>query len=69
MIDKHFTAFPITSENGANSGMPGMTLRDYFAAKALSGLSANISTNRWGAAEIARVSYMQADEMMKAREV
>ena len=28
-------AFPGTDQNGLNSGMPGMTLRDYFAAKAM----------------------------------
>lgn len=28
-------AFPTLEEHGLNSGMPGMTLRDYFAAKAM----------------------------------
>ena len=48
----------------------GMTLRDYFAAKAMQGMfaSGNISksvTNE----EIAGVVYAMADAMMKAREV
>lgn len=46
---------------------PGMTLRDYFAAKALNGLLAS-----WGEHdvtdynEIAHDAYMAADAMMKA---
>lgn len=28
-------AFPTLEEHGFNSGMPGMELRDYFAAKAM----------------------------------
>lgn len=31
-------AFPITEANGANNGMPGMSLRDFFAAKAMTSL-------------------------------
>lgn len=31
---KNEPAFPTTEEHGLNSGMPGMTLRDYFAAHA-----------------------------------
>ena len=72
MIDKYFTAFPITSENGANSGMPGMTLRDYFAAKAMpvaweaydkgyTGEDENVTV------EIAKHAYQIADEMLEAR--
>ena len=47
----------------------GMTLRDYFAAKAMQGL---ISDSDWridmGALETARAAYHQADAMLKARE-
>jgi hypothetical protein len=49
----------------------GMTLRDYFAAKAmqglLSGLLADSQDLEW--AVIARNAYWQADAMLKAREV
>lgn len=47
----------------------GMTLRDYFAAKAMQGLMANPETNRlWGVYDNARCAYKQADAMMEARE-
>ena len=46
----------------------GMTLRDYFAAKAMQGLLANSETNRaWGVNENAKYAYEQADAMLKAR--
>lgn len=43
----------------------GMTLRDYFAAKAMQGLCANGNTK---AAEIVQAAYIVADMMLKARE-
>ena len=47
----------------------GMTIRDYFAAKAMQGL---ISDSDWridmAASETARAAYNQADAMLKARE-
>lgn len=46
----------------------GMTLRDYFAAKAMQGLLANPETNRnWLEHDNARYAYRQADAMLKAR--
>lgn len=48
----------------------GMTLRDYFAAKALTGVVGNPTTNMaWGTVEIAEFCYDQADAMLKAREI
>jgi len=49
----------------------GMTLRDYFAAKAMQGLFASDTSDwnqegEWG--ERARTAYEMADAMMKARE-
>jgi len=60
-------AFPDGSTNPW--GVPekaGMTLRDYFAAKAMLGLltSTRISKPDW----IANDSYEMADAMLKARE-
>jgi hypothetical protein len=48
----------------------GMTLRDYFAAKAMQGMVANssYSINDWSKRDIAIQSYEMADAMMKARE-
>ena len=47
----------------------GMTLRDYFAAKAMQGF---VSDQDWrsdmGPEETARAAYTQADAMLKARE-
>jgi hypothetical protein len=71
MIDKTIPAFP-TERIGVESGEvltyqeEGMTLRDYFAAKALQGL---ISTEGAGSAErYAEISYRLADAMLKARD-
>jgi hypothetical protein len=53
-------AFPWTG-----AGSDGMTLRDYFAAKAMQGLLAsevNAEINTF-----AKKAYEMADEMMKAR--
>jgi len=47
----------------------GMTLRDYFAAKAMQGWLANPKTEYGTSYEkFAKVFYEMADEMMKARE-
>ena len=45
----------------------GMTLRDYFAGKALQGICAHPDT--WGLlqTDIARAAYEMADEMLTAR--
>ena len=45
MSDTSGPAFPTTTEHGINSGMPGMTLRDYFAAKASDEDPCNTSTS------------------------
>lgn len=48
----------------------GMTLRDYFAAKALPGILAPIMSDechRWLPADFAREAYAIADAMLAAR--
>jgi hypothetical protein len=45
--------------------MHGMTLRDYFAAKAMQTIAAN---PHWTEEGIAEAAYKQADAMLKARE-
>lgn len=54
-------AFPYTG-----LGSDGMTLRDYFAAKAM----AVLMTSAWSIphAEVASKAYWFAEQMMKARE-
>ena len=59
-------AFPYQNHHGQK--LMGMTLRDYFAAKAMQGLLSNSETNRaWGVNENAKYAYEQADAMLKAR--
>lgn len=62
-------AFPVLHQNEITGYIPpetsGMTLRDYFAAKAMQGLVANSNTNPM---DIAKAAYVVADFMMKARE-
>ena len=62
-------AFPSTFHNGWGEPEKGMTLRDYFAAKALTGLlgAAELRDTLDGD-EIALVSYLMADSMLKARD-
>ena len=63
-------AFPILAEQ-ADDGWAhvGMSLRDYFAAKAMAGELASPSLS-WGegmAAQVARNAYAMADAMLEAR--
>jgi hypothetical protein len=55
----------------ANVTWEGMTLRDYFAAKAMQGILAGdhpISHDKDPLPIVAKVAYAQADAMLKARE-
>lgn len=45
----------------------GMTLRDYFAAKAMQGFLELDMQDEYFASEIAKESYKQADAMLEAR--
>lgn len=70
-------AFPATEEHGLNSGAPGMTLRDYFAAHAPIGVAdANEAFYREHGLNartsemldvLARLRIAYADAMLKAR--
>jgi len=74
---KNTPAFPVeviyTQEN---EKFNGMTLRDYFAAKAMQGMFANPDDSHENydlsyddyVKEIARCAHKMADAMMKARE-
>ena len=46
----------------------GMDLRDYFAAKAMQGLLSTTKEETWIPNDVAEISYLVADAMMKARE-
>ena len=51
----------------ANIKHDGMTLRDYFAAKAMQAYISNCPTVDVSENEIAWASYTQADAMLEAR--
>jgi hypothetical protein len=59
-------AFPSTITDDSLH-VQGMTLRDYFAAKALQGFLAAEDTG-WENHELADACYKAADAMLKARE-
>jgi len=64
-------AFPSTHHNGWGEPEKGMTLRDYFAAKAMQAtVDAWIQRSIYPSTddEVAKNAYVIADAMMKARE-
>ncbi len=63
--EKDEPAFPVDS--AAEHQYCGMTLRDYFAAKAMQGICSHIET--WGLVtdQIATSAYELADAMLAAR--
>ncbi len=61
-------AFP--TRTGVTPYNTGMTLRDYFAAKCMQGLSAlppDFDNDRDTLEMVAKIAYEQADAMLKAR--
>jgi len=62
--------YACVSERKVNPVNSGMSLRDYFAAKAMQGYCANPQDEAWGVDpyEVARWAYINADAMLKARE-
>ena len=64
---KNQSAFPWTVDDGETvKGEKGMTLRDYFAAKALQGLLLD-GVGSLSDEELANWAYKLADAMMKER--
>ena len=59
-------AFP--TGTGVTPYNPGMTLRDYFAAKVMQGICASDPVSAMTNERIAKESYDLADAMLKARE-
>ncbi len=74
-MSKRYTggpAFPAESVNDGSGGRipqhyAGMTLRDYFAAKAMASMVAGSWPDGADMLEIASRAYAMADEMLKAR--
>jgi len=70
MTDKETCGFAFPIENHAKTqqyGSFGMTLRDYFAAKAMQGLISAWSHGVPESSAIAKAAYQYADSMMEAR--
>ena len=68
-MDTNKSAFPLHDAGHGSAFDKGMTLRDYFAAKAMQGMLA--ACTGWSEAQqerLAKCSYAMADEMMKVRE-
>ena len=57
-------AFPAPTTKPLENYYPGISVRDYFAAKAMQGLIVDVDGHDY----IAEVSYKMADAMLKARE-
>ena len=65
-----FPQQPVSPEGKPTAPIPGMTLRDYFAAKAMNGIIMNYESDEhfhpnevW----LSEVSFSIADAMLKAR--
>jgi len=63
-------AFPNEGFNGWGEPFQGMTLRDYFAAKAMQGALSGCASRGEVVmySEMASLAYEMADAMLKARE-
>ena len=61
-------AFPIVSETHEHVIATGMTLRDYFAAKAMQGFAADPNMSNIPCIDIASLAYQWADAMIAERE-
>jgi hypothetical protein len=64
--------FPTTEAHGFNQGEPGITARDYFAAKAMQAMIAKSSGQdttggKAGVPLVARYAYEYADAMLAER--
>jgi hypothetical protein len=63
--NKQPSAFPFSTESYTEFGM---TLRDYFAAKAMQGFIGTTYEEEMEFDEVALAAYKYADSMLKARE-
>lgn len=61
-------AFPATEEHGLNTSHFGMTLRDYFAAKAMQSIVSRAPVNKEMQVVVAERAYGIADAMLEARD-
>ena len=71
-MNPSISAFPVNTSNNGGAGAfppdPGMTLRDFFAAHALSGMLASGHEVSAAVCFIVSEAYVYADEMLRIRE-
>ena len=67
-MNKNDPAFPLIGDY-SQIKQKGMTLRDYFAAKAMPWVAYDLQVNEDFYARVAQHSYEIADAMLKAREL
>ena len=60
-------AFPVIGAAGSQEDYGGMSLRDYFAAKAMQGFAADGADTWPSAEELAHDAYRLADAMLAVR--
>ncbi|CAM7384354.1 hypothetical protein CICRMM096B_06180 [Citrobacter cronae] len=67
--DSTMKVFGVDLPPGKTADFGGMTLRDYFAARAMNGMCSHVDT--WGMTvpQIAKRAYDLADEMLRVREL
>lgn len=58
-------AFPCTEANGLNNGLPGMTLRQWYAGLAMQGIFAYGPGEYWTNERIATEAFAMADAMIE----
>ncbi len=72
MRDKGGPAFPVPMDSADrrmyDMGANGMSLRDYFAAAALNGMTGGVPGSHLVPPNAAKSAYDYADAMLKARE-
>ena len=61
-------AYPVNSDNHAPIASTGMTLRDYFAGRAMQSYLLDKDRDSFTFEQWAQASYEMADAMLKARE-
>ena len=68
--DAAMQAFPFIEpavDDAVKAYHPGITLRDYFAAKAMQGIIASFPTSLPPSVTASEAAYQYADAMLKAR--
>ena len=61
------TAFPIVHPDGRGVQYFGLTMRDYFAAKAMAAMISNPNVDGEQAGAVVTAAYQYADAMLAAR--